>query len=225
MTEAGLIAALALLAGVLALDATAAFQLMLSQPLVSGALAGLVIGDPGAGLAIGAALQLVWLGVLPVGAAPFPDTAVATVVGVGVAAILTEAGSGVGWAIGIAILVALLTGALGQWLIARVRRLNMRLADMAIERAKQGSGRGIGLAVAFALGARFAAGAILAVVVLSLASAVVSRVAPVGGPTYCPVLVWAAPLGAAWIVARARGRAVWAYLSLGVLAGIVVTSL
>jgi len=225
VTEAGLTAALALLAGVLALDATAALQMMLSQPVVSGALAGLVIGDLGAGLAIGAALQLVWLGVLPVGAAPFPDTAVASVVGVGVARILTEAGSGPGWAIGIAILVALLTGALGQWLIARVRRLNMRLADMAIERAKMGSARGIGLAVALALGARFAAGAILAAAVLSLASIVVSRVAPAGGPTYCPALVWAAPLGAAWMVARARGRAVWTYLALGVVAGIVVTSL
>jgi len=225
VTEAGLIAALALLAGGLALDATAAFQLMLSQPIVSGTLAGLVTGDLGTGLAIGATLQLVWLGVLPVGAAPFPDTAVATVVGVGVARTLTAAGSGAGWAIGIAVVVSLLTGAVGQWLIARVRRLNMRLADMAIARAERGDSRGIGLAVALALGARFAAGAALAAVVLVVTSVVAGHAAPVGGPAHYPALVWAAPLGAAWMAARARGREVWAFLGLGVAGGIALTSL
>ncbi|MBD3348192.1 MAG: hypothetical protein GF400_03215, partial [Candidatus Eisenbacteria bacterium] len=80
VTEAALLPVLAGLAGLLAIDATAALQIMVSQPLVAGALAGAACGDPGTGLVIGAVLQLIWLGALPVGAAAFPDAPVGTVV-------------------------------------------------------------------------------------------------------------------------------------------------
>ena len=48
-------------------------QAMLSRPLIAGAGAGLVLGEPVAGLQIGLLLELFALDVLPVGAARYPD--------------------------------------------------------------------------------------------------------------------------------------------------------
>src|SRR5689334_2111410 len=69
-TEARLSASLVLtglLGGWLAADATACFQLLVSQPLVGGALAGCVWGDAYAGMQVGALLQLFALAGLPLG--------------------------------------------------------------------------------------------------------------------------------------------------------------
>ena len=66
-----------LLAGFVAvicgLDRLAAFQLMLSRPIVAGPLTGLVLGDPLIGLQAGLLVELLWLGRLPVGASIPPD--------------------------------------------------------------------------------------------------------------------------------------------------------
>jgi mannose PTS system EIIC component len=63
----------ALVAVVVGLDRTAALQLMISRPLVAGPLAGWLLGEPLTGLLIGALVELLWLGRLPVGAAIPPD--------------------------------------------------------------------------------------------------------------------------------------------------------
>ena len=55
------------------LDRLAAFQLMLSRPIVAGPLTGLVLGDPLIGLQAGLLVELLWLGRLPVGASIPPD--------------------------------------------------------------------------------------------------------------------------------------------------------
>ncbi len=55
------------------LDRTAAFQLMLSRPIVAGPLTGLVLGEPLIGLQTGMLVELLWLGRLPVGATIPPD--------------------------------------------------------------------------------------------------------------------------------------------------------
>src|SRR5262249_48160604 len=74
-----------LLGGWLAADATAFFQLLLSQPLVGGALAGAVWGDATSGMQVGALLQLFALAGLPLGGRTPEDYASAGVVGPSVA--------------------------------------------------------------------------------------------------------------------------------------------
>jgi mannose/fructose/N-acetylgalactosamine-specific phosphotransferase system component IIC len=74
---------LALLAGCLALDDTALAQTWLSQPLPAAILAGLVCGEPMAGLALGLPLQLALTMNLPVGQTVTGDAAGAVVAGVG----------------------------------------------------------------------------------------------------------------------------------------------
>jgi mannose/fructose/N-acetylgalactosamine-specific phosphotransferase system component IIC len=75
--------ALACLGAVVALDATSFGQLMLSRPLVAGTLAGAIVGMPLEGALIGAFLEAVSLGILPVGAAKYPETGTAAVAAAG----------------------------------------------------------------------------------------------------------------------------------------------
>lgn len=75
--------ALIALGGVVALDATSFGQLMLSRPFVAAALAGSIVGMPLEGALVGALLEALSLGILPVGAARYPDTGTGAVAAVG----------------------------------------------------------------------------------------------------------------------------------------------
>lgn len=52
-----------------ALDLVSVPQVMITRPLVAGTVAGVILGDPAAGAAVGAILELFALDLLPVGAA------------------------------------------------------------------------------------------------------------------------------------------------------------
>jgi mannose/fructose/N-acetylgalactosamine-specific phosphotransferase system component IIC len=112
----------ALAGGVLALDATSVGQFMISRPLVVGAVAGWILGDPVQGLFLGALLELYLLVSFPVGGARFPEGATATVVAVGSAAGVPSVG-----AVPIAIAAGLVWGHFGGWTITGLRRLNGHL--------------------------------------------------------------------------------------------------
>jgi hypothetical protein len=105
-----------------ALDGTAVGQILLSRPLVSGALAGLAVGDPALGLLVGGILEAVYLVDFPVGAVRLPEPGPGAVAGV--VAAWTLGGSG-GLALGV--LLALLLGGLGGHSVMRLRQLNERL--------------------------------------------------------------------------------------------------
>lgn len=214
------IVALSLLGGALSIDATAAFQVMLSQPLVAGGIAGAAVGDLGLGLAVGATLQLVWMGVLPVGAAPFPDGAVAGVSGVGAGSILMASGVPHGLALAGAVVVALLAGAVGQKVTTGVRRLNNRYAMLAESRADAGSSSGVTAAVLLGLATRFATAAVLTALVLS-ASLLLRPLASVRAGGVFPTVLWAAPLAVAAIVAGGRAKSEGIYVLAGLAAGLV----
>ncbi|MHB9028133.1 MAG: PTS sugar transporter subunit IIC [Candidatus Latescibacterota bacterium] len=61
------------LGGVVSMDTTAGPQIMISEPLVSCTLLGLLFGQPGTGILLGMLFQLLWLGYLPLGAVRFTD--------------------------------------------------------------------------------------------------------------------------------------------------------
>jgi PTS system mannose-specific IIC component len=223
MSELQLILALSLLAGALALDATAVLQLMLSQPVVAGTLAGLIVGEPALGLAIGAVLQLVWLGSLPVGAASFPDASSGAVVAVGTATMLQHVGAGAGLAAAVGIVLGLLTGGLGQRVTRWVRRTNEALATFAEAGAGVGSARNVAQAVALGLAARFVSAALLSAGALSVGMIVSASVGGRGVGQEFQTLLWAAPVAAAVVAAggRAKGEAV--FLAGGFLVGLILT--
>jgi len=128
--------ALAVFAG---LDRTAAVQLMLSRPIVVAPLSGWLLGDPLVGLQVGALLELLWLGRLPVGAAiPPDDTQVAiagTVLTLSMAGRLSLGGMPL---LLLSTLVAIPLGKLGQLADRIVRQRNGRLLERAEAALKAG---------------------------------------------------------------------------------------
>jgi mannose/fructose/N-acetylgalactosamine-specific phosphotransferase system component IIC len=219
------IAAVALLGGALGLDTTAALQIMVSEALVAGTLAGAMLGDPSTGLAIGAALQLVWCGALPVGAAPFPDSAPAAVGGVGGAVLLSRAGVAAPVAVAAGVLVALVAGMVGQRVTTWLRKRNDALAASAGAAAGRGDARGVTLAVGLGLAGRFAtAGAVALGGALLLALLAGPLAHLPSGREFSPV-VWAAPVAGCVGVAAARCRLERWCLAAGAAAGLIAGAL
>lgn len=70
---------IALLGGVVGLDATAVAQTMVSRPFIAATLVGVLAGRPDEGAILGAILELFALVILPVGAARYPESGTAAV--------------------------------------------------------------------------------------------------------------------------------------------------
>lgn len=87
------------------LDSKLFGEARLSQPLVMGALAGLACGDLGAGIVLGAQFQLIWMGIMGIGATPSMDVATGSAMGTAFA-ILN--GAGIEVAMALALPIALL---------------------------------------------------------------------------------------------------------------------
>ena len=113
---------LSALGGVLALDAIALGQFMVSRPLVAATIAGWILGDPFLGLQIGALLELFHIASLSSGGSRVADAGPASVAAVAVA---TSAAPGSAVALGV--LAGLVTSELGGVTIGLQRRLNARL--------------------------------------------------------------------------------------------------
>ena len=113
---------LALLGGLLGLDATSVGQFMLSRPLVAGAIAGWASGDVATGMLVGAVLELFLLVSFPTGGARFPEGATATVVAVGAATASDSAA-----ALPAAVALGLIWGQLGGATVTVLSHLNVRL--------------------------------------------------------------------------------------------------
>lgn len=63
----------ALVAGITSLDSVHACQWLVARPIVIAPLIGAIMGDPAAGMLCGAWIELIWLGVLPIGNYTPPD--------------------------------------------------------------------------------------------------------------------------------------------------------
>lgn len=130
------LASLLLWATVVGLDLASVLQGLLNRPLVAGAVAGVILGDPSAGLRIGAALELFALDVLPVGASRYPDYGAATV-----AAVIFGAHQSWVVALGPAVLLGLVLAQVGGGSIVVHRRLTawaLRRAASALDRGEPG---------------------------------------------------------------------------------------
>lgn len=130
------LAALVLWGALVGLDLASWPQLMLSRPLVAGSVAGVVVGDPVAGVAVGGLLELFALDVLPIGATRYPDFGVAALAGVVLAADRAVPEM-LGAATGLALVLALVSGPL----IESVRRGNARAAGSAAAALAAGDAR------------------------------------------------------------------------------------
>ncbi len=131
--------AIAAIGGLLSLDRRAAFQFMLSQPLIAVTIVGLYFGDLQTAVLIGSVLQLLWMSCVMFGAnVPHNDTLAA----ITIASAAFLFGRYVGPSDAATWMIALLAGAptclLGQWLDVRLDHMNLKLADRADEAGQEG---------------------------------------------------------------------------------------
>ncbi len=130
---------LATVGGLLALDATAVGQILISQPLISGPIIGLIFGDLQTGLLVGTLLQLIWIGKLPVGGAnPSLGVALLGIFSVGLVIIYQTGGIQPGL-LPVAVFLGTIVGFLaqkGEAVLGRVNDNLVHLADRFIEQNK-----------------------------------------------------------------------------------------
>ena len=150
-----------LLGGIAALDATPFAQTLLSQPLITATLLGVVWGNLGLALQVGVVLQILASSTLPVGARTPEDYAVGGVVGAGVALgigsqqsfeVAQNASALVGVIAGM--VAAILGVPLLKWLMRRNEGLS-RWCEESLRQGEEGAlaaAQLAGLALSFAIG-------------------------------------------------------------------------
>jgi mannose/fructose/N-acetylgalactosamine-specific phosphotransferase system component IIC len=155
-----------LLGGVAVLDATPVAQTMLSQPLVTATLLGLIWGDWRVALEVGVVLQLLAASTLPIGSRAPEDYATGGVVGAGVALaaaaqhpflMVQEAAALAGVIAGI--VAALLGVPLVKWQRRRNEGLS-RWCEAEVRRGHEGaigSAQRAGIVLAFGVGVGYSA--------------------------------------------------------------------
>lgn len=214
---------LALVGGTLALDETSLGQFMVSRPLVTGTVTGMLLGDPAAGLTLGCILELFYLAHFHVGGARFPESVPAAITAVAAAAAAPGPG---GLALGLVCGLAL--GELGGRTVMALRRFNMRIVpDPSLARVHDGE---VWRAHLAALALDFLRGTAVTLVGVALLPPVVGWLAPswpLGRETTLGLLLAAGtiPLGVLWrgLSGRRRRKTVFAVgLLVGLAAGVVL---
>jgi mannose/fructose/N-acetylgalactosamine-specific phosphotransferase system component IIC len=217
-----LVAGLGLVASgaLLALDHAAWPSLLLAQPLVAGALAGALTGHVEAGIAAGAVVQMLFLGVLPVGGATPGEAWLGGIA----AAICAPAGIGLGspaWLDDPRLAAPAIAGVgaayAGRGLLILQRRRQRRIARQAHDGLLAGDVAAATRAVRFGIGLHAARGVLGVLLVLLLAPPCVALLERLGcdAPAGRIALALAAVTLAAF--GRRRGRTAWlvAGLALG----------
>ncbi len=154
---------LILLGGIVALDTTAGPQILISEPIVSCTLLGILFSYPGTGVLIGILYQLLWLGYLPLGGTAFTDNNLAAFVSTAsyftARNVFNLSGAAERAALIPMMLIAAAVGYLGLRLHVYEQRINGKRNDMCLKRFEDGGtlsvGRlhGAGIATAYAKGA------------------------------------------------------------------------
>ncbi|OGC08575.1 hypothetical protein A2V82_14655 [candidate division KSB1 bacterium RBG_16_48_16] len=121
------ILAVSLWGGLVALDTTAALQILVSHPLVSCSVVGLILGNFPLGFMIGIVLELVWLNEIPVGAAPFAEGNIGATVAASVAIMTVEQTARSGAVLFLSLMIGVLVSVIGGRLVIFVRYVNSNL--------------------------------------------------------------------------------------------------
>lgn len=164
---------IAALGGLAGLDVVSFPQAMISRPIVGATAAGALCGDALAGLLAGAALEMLAMETLPVGASRYPEWGSASVVGGAVAAGMPVASAG---SLALGAIAGLATAWIGGWSMFLLRRLNGRWSAKARARLEGGDASVVTTLQLRGLAVDYLRGALLTAGVLLLARAVVPLV-------------------------------------------------
>lgn len=127
------LALIAACGGLVGLDRRGAFQAMISQPLVAVPLLGALLGQLEVGLALGAALQLLWMSSMLFGANTPPNETLASMVAGGMVLLYGKHIATPDIAVmTVGILLAVPLGPLGRAIDVRLERINLALSQRAL---------------------------------------------------------------------------------------------
>jgi mannose/fructose/N-acetylgalactosamine-specific phosphotransferase system component IIC len=215
---------IAMLGALLGLDVVTFPQAMISRPIVAATVAGAFIGNPAAGLTIGAMMELIALGMLPFGASKYPEWGSASVVGGVLYA--SHIGDPAG-ALPASLLAALITAVVSGWSMVRLRRMNAARAASQRRALDAGSSSAIvGLQV-FGLTADFFRGGAVTLAAMLAFRPLINVVVSVwhSDPLYSRAIVVtiaaSAAAGAIWKIFHSVARARILFLA-GLVAGVTL---
>ncbi|HNS74045.1 MAG TPA: PTS sugar transporter subunit IIC [bacterium] len=126
--------------GFVALDTTAAMQILISRPLVSCSVVGLLLGSFAPGFIIGLMFELIYLDELPVGGALFNEGNLGATIAAGLAILLSRESGRPDLAVPLAALAGLLTSKAGAHIVVALRTRNTEIYTRLIERPRITSG-------------------------------------------------------------------------------------
>lgn len=210
------------LGGVLALDRTAFLQSLISRPLPTSALVGLVTGEFALALLTGLILELFWLSRQPVGGSVPPDETLAALASV-LAALAAPAYYSPWEKAGAGVLVGLPYGLIGRWLEIRARNANGRLLSWtrgALEKGdRNATGKALALGAAHFLAAGLA-GSLFAVLTAGPLTGFILGEVGVQTQKACALMAVALPvIGAGTLLGSIAGRQPKAVFLGGAVAG------
>lgn len=121
--------------GIVALDTTAALQILISQPLVSCTLIGFLLGNPGIGLTVGILMELPWLLEIPAGGARFSESNIGSSIAAASAILTIRLVGREDLTIFMALIIGVFLSYIGGILVLSQRNLNDRLMSRIDARA------------------------------------------------------------------------------------------
>ena len=217
---------LILIAGIVAMDTTSGPQLMISEPLISCFLAGLVIGNPATGLALGLFFQLLWLDYKPLGTGRFTDSKMGSFIAAAsylatfrMLDMETHMSQALMYP---ALIVALMAGFAGSVLRDWVRETNGRQTEKMLGLLQAGVLPNIAQWHFRGVGRSFLRGVIMAVVLIPVGLLICSMMKLLPTPlarllASTMPLLWAAVLASAFVTFWVKGFR--RYLLAGILGG------
>lgn len=126
-----------LVIGLLALDTTIAFQILLSQPIFACPIIGWLLGNPQIGFEVGIIMQLLWLHIIPVGAAIFPEGNIASMI-ICAFAVLFEELPYPNLVFTSAVMLGIIVSYAGAWITVLDRKINGAFLNFAQKSAQRG---------------------------------------------------------------------------------------
>jgi len=223
------------MAGLVAMDTTSGPQMLVSEPLVSCTLFGLLFGRPELGVMTGVLFQMLSIGYMPLGGEHFTDNNMAACISC--ASLLAAqrmfglSGAEESAALTVMLVYGVAVGVVGLHLKNYERRLNGIRAGNIMRRLKHGDPVTVGSVHRAGISASFVKGALMAAVLVP-AGTVLCRLILflplplVNGMSTASHLVWGSVAASGVVFYLAKGRSVVILLgSLGGIAWIVFTKL
>lgn len=176
---------ISLFGGIVAMDTTASWQVMISQPLVACSIIGLLFGNPQLGLLVGILLELPWLTEIPAGGTHISEGNLGSIVAAGLAIRLVEHEINTE---NIVLIFSILWGILVTWigekLVESMRKTNVMFAYRADKAAAQANYKKITLLNIGGIGHALSLGTLLVAISYSIGTLILSKLVALVPPFF-----------------------------------------